>query len=69
MPAKTLREWRQEKKLTQVQLAVLAGVALSTITDLETGRHSPSIQSAMKIAKALSLTLNDIIWTSENDNQ
>lgn len=62
---KTLREWRIERGKTQQQLANEAGVSLSTVTDAESGRKTPQLRNAEKLAKALGVELGDIKWTNE----
>lgn len=63
---KTLREWRIERGKTQQQLANEASVSLSTVTDAESGRKTPQLRNAEKLAKALGVELGDIKWTNED---
>lgn len=49
----TLRELRDGKYLSVRELAALAGVALSTLHLVETGRQRPHPRTARKIAAAL----------------
>jgi transcriptional regulator with XRE-family HTH domain len=44
---------RRRKLLTQRELAERAGVALSTLYAIETGRHQPQMRIIRKIAAAL----------------
>lgn len=46
---------RKEQKLTQVQLAVLAGVSKPTLNSFEQGKTNIKIESAMKILRVLGL--------------
>lgn len=69
MEQKTLRDWRKERNLTQIQLAVLSNVSLSTIADFETGRHLLTIESAIKLVNALGITLNDVKWIVDNGDK
>lgn len=63
---KTIRQLREEQKLTQFQLAVLAQVGLSTVVDTERFRRVPRVDIAEKLAKALGVTTADIIWKKED---
>jgi len=46
---------RKEQKLTQEQLAVLAGVSKPTLNRFENGHTSINLESALKILKVLGL--------------
>ena len=48
-----IRLFRQEKGLTQQQLADLVGVTRQTINALENARYNPSLLLAYKITKIL----------------
>lgn len=55
-PALTpLRRIRLEKKLTQAELAERAGVAESTVRELELGRQEPKPSTILKLATALAV--------------
>lgn len=52
-----IKELRAARKLSQRALAKMAGVSFSYIARLELGHyHSPSVEIARKIAKALGTT-------------
>lgn len=55
--ADTLRQKRELLGLTRVQLAALAGVADSTIRNIETRRHRPSTWTLHRLANALTQAL------------
>ena len=58
-----LRETRnQGSGLTQQQLADLVGVSRQTIISIESGRYSPSLELAIKIAAALDVEIKEIFW-------
>lgn len=59
--AKQLKRLRAERGMTQKQLADRAGVTLSYIGRLEIGRHDPQLSSLRKIAKALRVSLGDLL--------
>ncbi len=46
---------RKEQKLTQEQLAILAGVSKPTLNTFEQGFHNITLASALKILKTLGL--------------
>jgi len=46
---------RKEQRLTQEQLAVLAGVSKPTLNAFEQGKTSITLENAIKILKALGL--------------
>ncbi|MBQ2665351.1 helix-turn-helix transcriptional regulator [Methanobrevibacter sp.] len=48
-----IRQFRQEKALTQQELADLVGVTRQTINALENARYNPSLILAYKITKEL----------------
>ena len=60
--AKSLREWRVARGLTQFQLAAVAGVGLSSVTNIEAGRQEPRISLANRLAQALGVSVGDIAW-------
>ncbi len=59
---KTLADWRKERGLTQRKVADLAGTTLATIWNIEHGRNNPTMDTAGKIARALGVMVDQIIW-------
>lgn len=57
---KNLAEMRQEKNLTQEQLAQKINVSRKAISHYETGRAKPSLDVAVKLAKALGVSVEEI---------
>ncbi len=55
-----IKERRAELKMTQAQLAELVGVGQSTISEIESGRHQPTIELALLIARALQTSVDNI---------
>jgi putative transcriptional regulator len=53
---------RNDKNLTQSELAEQIGVARQTIHLIEQGNYNPSIKLCIAICEALDVTLNDIFW-------
>ncbi len=62
--AKNLRKYREEKKLTQRQLAEMAGITATSISSYENQAMSPSLEIVEKLAQSLDVSVVDLI--SEN---
>ena len=60
---------RIEVGMSQTQLAKAAGVTRQTIGLIEAGEFNPSRKLCLAICKALGVTLNDLFWEDENDEQ
>ena len=56
----TLREIRRERGLSQRDLAALAHVQLATVSNAETGRHTPCFKTRQKLARALNTPVQKI---------
>jgi len=57
----SLRRIREERGLSQRELAARAGVVKSTIYEAEAGRHIPRIQTLEKLADALGVSIADLL--------
>lgn len=57
-----VRELRTERGLTQEDLADLVGVARQSIISIEKGRFLPSIETALRLATALAVPVEDVFW-------
>lgn len=53
-----IRYLRTQKKLSQEDLALEAGVNKNYLSDLERGNRNPTVEVLNKIAKALDIPLN-----------
>jgi transcriptional regulator with XRE-family HTH domain len=51
---------RKERHLSQLQLALQAGVAKSYLSDLERGQRNPTFKVLQKIAMGLGVTLEEL---------
>jgi putative transcriptional regulator len=58
---------RARKNITQAALAESVKVSRQTINSIETGRYIPSSILAIKIAKVLDVTIDQIFELEEND--
>ncbi|TXJ01181.1 MAG: XRE family transcriptional regulator [Neisseriales bacterium] len=59
--AKNIRKRRAELKISQDELAYLAGVHRAYIGSVERAEKNITIGSIYKIAKALNITINELI--------
>lgn len=50
-----IRQARLRKGLTQLKLALLAGIGRSTVSNMETGRYIPRVDDAIRVARALQM--------------
>ena len=57
-----LKEVRQEKKLSQQDLADMVGVSRNTISSLETGQYEPTAKLAFILAIALDMKCEDLFY-------
>lgn len=55
-----LKKYRQEKNLTQEQLAIHVGVRRETIMRLEKAQYNPSLKLAVDIARAVDTPIEEI---------
>jgi transcriptional regulator with XRE-family HTH domain len=58
---KSLELLRRKRGLTQVQLAKLAGLPRSTLTNLESGEGNPSLNNLAKLAAALQVSIEELL--------
>src|SRR5215831_20310482 len=54
-----LRRWRARRRLSQLDLAVDAGVSTRHLSFIETGRAKPSREMVLQLARALDVPLRD----------
>ena len=55
-----IKEFREQNKMSQTELAQLVGVRRETIGHLENGHYNPSLVLAAKIAKVFNVTIEDM---------
>ncbi|MBC7320698.1 MAG: putative transcriptional regulator [Thermococcaceae archaeon] len=60
-----LRELREERGLTQEELAKALGVTRQTIIAIEKGKYDPSLRLAFKIARFFNTKIEDIFIYEE----
>ncbi len=59
--SENLRKRREERKVSQIQLAELVGVSQGLISQYETGICQPSVTLGVVIAKALDVTAEELV--------
>ncbi|MCI5628768.1 MAG: helix-turn-helix transcriptional regulator [Clostridium sp.] len=68
MPLKNhLKEYRARINVNQTEMGKLVGVSRQTISQIERGDYSPSVTLALKIAKVLNVSVEDIFSYEEDD--
>ena len=60
-----LREERARQNLTQAELATLVGVSRKTINTVENGVFVPSTILALRLARALEATVEQLFYLDE----
>ena len=60
---------RIELNMSQTELAKIAGVTRQTIGLIESGDFNPSIKLCVAICRALGVTLNDLFWEEDSDEE
>jgi len=56
-----LKRLREERGLTQEQLAKRSGVSHGYLARLEIGMHDPSLSTLARLAKALKVTVGELV--------
>lgn len=60
--ATNLRKFRAIKRISQEELAELSDLSQQYICSIENAKVNPSIFTMMKIAEALNVSVNDLIY-------
>ncbi len=55
-----VRKLREQKKMSQLDLAQKAGLDLTTINEIENGSRDPMLKTIWRIARALEVKLSDL---------
>ena len=64
--AQTIRNGRNAKGLTQLELAQLVGLSRYTIQDWEAGRRTPTLELLPKIAQVLDISVNSLMGETDD---
>lgn len=62
-----VRAMRLTRDLSQAELAQALGVSRQTINAIETGKYSPSLALAIKLARFLDRTVEEVFHVDENE--
>lgn len=62
-------EYRKALNMQQAELAEKVGVRRETIGKLENGKYNPSLKLAMDIAKVFGVTVEEVFFFPEEDNE
>ena len=54
-----LRDWRKRQRLTQLELALDAGISARHLSFIETGRSRPSAQMLLLLAEQLNIPFRE----------
>ena len=60
--ADNLRQIRAKKRISQDELADLCGISQQYVCKIENEKVNPSIDILWKIAEALEVTVNDLVY-------
>ena len=63
----TIKSLRTSKKLTQYELAQKANISKNALWNYENDKREPRIEVLEKIAFALDVSMNDLLWPTDND--
>lgn len=66
-PTQPVRTLRKAQRLTQAELAAAVGVSRQTIVAVEQGDYAPSVFLALRIARTLDTTVEELF--GEQDTQ
>ena len=55
-----VKQYRKAARMTQSKLAESSGVSRQTISDIETGKHDPTISVALLLARALGVKVDNL---------
>jgi putative transcriptional regulator len=64
----SLKVQRAQRNITQAELAGLAGITRVSVNAIESGRMTPSILLALKLAQALDMPVGELFWLTNRKN-
>ncbi len=67
MLGKKIKKYRDEKKLTQLEIAEVLGVKPATISKYEAGTLEPNIESLKKLAELFGVSVDELLKEDEFD--
>lgn len=63
-----VRERRRGRRVTQAELAATVGVSRQTVVSVEKGDYAPSVYLAIRIARALDSTVEEMFPLKEESH-
>lgn len=66
--ASPVRERRKQRRFTQAELAEQVGVSRQTIIAVERGDYAPSVYLALRIARVLGATVEELFTDETGEN-
>ncbi len=64
-----VRDLRLERGLTQEQLGQAVGLTRQSIIAIEKGRFTPSIHTALVLARELGTTVDGLFWLNDTNHR
>jgi len=64
-----LKTVRKKQKITQVELSEASGVTQQNISEYELGLKTPKLDTAVKLASALGVTLDELVIIRDAQEQ
>ncbi len=58
-----VKVWREYREMTQQELAQAAGISASYLSQIETGKREGTTAVLQAIARAMNLTLDDVVYS------
>ena len=62
MANEKMKQTRQERQLSQAELAKRVGVSRQTVNMIENGDYNPTISLCIRICRELGVTLDQLFW-------
>lgn len=62
-----LRKLREVRKITQAEMGRRAGIAAASVSHFETGQRAPSLDTLVKLADALNVTVDTLLGRAPTD--
>jgi transcriptional regulator with XRE-family HTH domain len=59
---------REEKGMTQPDLALASGIAQANLSNIERGKREPSLSTLKRIASGLKVRLSELVLATESDH-
>jgi putative transcriptional regulator len=62
-----VREQRNQRELSQAELAAVLGVSRQTVISIENGRYLPSLPLAFRIARFFDLSVDKMFYLDDEE--